>query len=195
MGPTAVLIEQLEAPPAAVGEAIRRLDLAGVVDIVPAAETLLVTVDRSDALDEVVERLHALRHRGVDDTSGHVVEIPVVYDGDDLAEVAEHAGMPVEGVIELHASATYRVAFCGFAPGFAYLEGLPTALHLPRRPTPRTRVPAGSVAIAAGFSAVYPAASPGGWHLLGRTDVLLFDVDADPPARLIPGTTVRFRTR
>ncbi|MEQ9164229.1 MAG: carboxyltransferase domain-containing protein, partial [Ilumatobacter fluminis] len=116
-------------------------------------------------------------------------------DGDDLAEVAERSGLSTADVIERHAGATFRVAFCGFSPGFAYLDGLPPELHLARRATPRTRVPAGSVAIAAGFSAVYPTASPGGWHLIGRTDVVLFDVRAEPPARLTPGTSVRFVPR
>ena len=91
-----------------------------------------------------------------------------------------------------HSDATYRAAFCGFAPGFAYLTGLDPALQLPRRATPRTRVPAGSVAIAAGYSAVYPTTSPGGWHLVGHTDAVLFDADRDPPALIAPGTTVHF---
>ena len=103
--------------------------------------------------------------------------------------------MAVDAVVAAHAAATYTVAFCGFAPGFAYLTGLPAALRLPRRATPRPRVPAGSVAIAGELSAVYPTASPGGWHLLGRTDVALFDVDRDPPALLTPGTIVRFEPR
>lgn len=192
MGPTAVLVEDLDAPPAVVGEAVRRLGLAGVVDIVPAAETLLITVDRQEAVDTVVAALPAAEHREADQGDTRPVEIPVVYDGDDLAEVAERSGLSTADVIERHAGATFRVAFCGFSPGFAYLDGLPPELHLARRATPRTRVPAGSVAIAAGFSAVYPTASPGGWHLIGRTDVVLFDVHAEPPARLTPGTSVRF---
>ena len=195
MGPSAVLVEQLEGPPAVVGETLRRRGIPGVVDIVPAAETLLVTVDRADALGPVVEALHTLDQRAPVDPSDGVVEIPVVYDGDDLSEVAGRVAMTVDELIDRHVGATYRVAFCGFAPGFAYLDGLPPELHLARRSTPRTRVPAGSVAIAAGFSAVYPTASPGGWHLLGSTDAVLFDVDRDPPASLTPGATVRFVRR
>lgn len=195
MGPTAVLVERLGAAPASVGEALRERHLTGVVDIVPAAQTLLVTVDRNHALDAVIDALHTLEHEHRPESYGRVVEIPVVYDGADLADVAGRVDLPIDEVIERHAAATYRVAFCGFAPGFAYLDGLPAELHLPRRSTPRTRVPAGTVAIAAGFSAVYPTASPGGWHLLGRTDAVLFDVDGDPPARLTPGTTVRFVPR
>jgi KipI family sensor histidine kinase inhibitor len=124
-----------------------------------------------------------------------MVTIDVRYDGADLAEVAERCGLSVSDVVELHSEAEYTVAFCGFMPGFAYLVGLPPALHLPRRETPRTRVPAGSVAIAAEFASVYPRQSPGGWHLLGTTDVELWHDDAEPPALLTPGTTVRFRSR
>jgi KipI family sensor histidine kinase inhibitor len=98
----------------------------------------------------------------------------------------------VDDVIERHQAPTYACAFCGFAPGFAYLTGLDAALHLPRRPTPRTRVPAGSVAIAAEYSAVYPSVSPGGWHLIGRTDATLWDVERPLPAAIVPGTRVRF---
>ncbi len=121
--------------------------------------------------------------------------IPVEYAGDDLAEVAERGALTVDEVIDAHSGATYTVAFCGFAPGFAYLTGLPAALHLPRRATPRPRVPAGSVAIAGDLAAVYPTASPGGWHLLGRTTVGLFDPAGRPPALLTPGTKVRFERR
>ena len=195
MGPNAALFEQMTAAPALVGEALRRLGLAGVVDIVPAAETLLVTVDRPGRLEAVIEAVRSVEHLRADEPERHLIEIPVDYDGADLAEVAERLGLPIDEVIRRHARATYRVAFCGFAPGFAYLEGLPGELHLPRRQTPRTRVPAGAVAIAAGFSAVYPTASPGGWHLLGSTDIALFDVHADPPALLTPGSTVRFVPR
>ena len=94
-----------------------------------------------------------------------------------------------------HSECTYTVAFCGFMPGFAYMVGLPPELHLPRRDTPRTRVPAGAVAIAAEFAGVYPRESPGGWHLLGRTDATLWDETGSVPALLAPGTTVRFRPR
>jgi len=98
----------------------------------------------------------------------------------------------VAEVVDLHTSATYRCAFCGFAPGFGYLTGLDPSLHLARRATPRSRVPSGSVAIAAGYSAVYPTASPGGWHLLGRTHVELWRSDRDVPALITPGAFVRF---
>jgi KipI family sensor histidine kinase inhibitor len=118
-----------------------------------------------------------------------------VYDGEDLPEVAATLGMSRNEVVSVHSAAQYVVAFCGFMPGFSYLTGLDARLILPRRDTPRTRVPAGSVAIAAEFSAVYPRESPGGWHLLGRTDAAMWVDDRDPPALLPPGTRVKFRPR
>lgn len=126
------------------------------------------------------------------DPAGAVVEIPVAYDGADLAEVAARCGLTPAEVVRRHTAPTYTAAFAGFAPGFVYLEGLDPLLVLPRRDDPRTRVPAGSVAIAAHHTAVYPRESPGGWHLLGRTDVAMFDAAADPPARVRPGDRVRF---
>jgi KipI family sensor histidine kinase inhibitor len=126
------------------------------------------------------------------------LEIPVRYggsDGPDLEDVATRLGLAAEAVVALHAGTTYRVFMLGFAPGFAYLGTLPPELSLPRRAEPRTSVPAGSVAIAARQTAVYPVATPGGWHLIGRTDVRLWDPSADPPARLAPGDRVRFVAR
>lgn len=190
MGPLAVLIDDV-AEPAHLGEHLRRREMPGVVDVVPAARTVLVTVDDPEALAAVRDAAEAASG-APDDGTTVSVEIPVVYDGEDLTDVAAAVGLTVDEVVELHTGAHFEVAFCGFAPGFAYLSGLPPALELPRRATPRTRVPAGSVAIAAGYSAVYPTVSPGGWHLLGRTTITLFDVDRDPPALLPPGTHVRF---
>jgi KipI family sensor histidine kinase inhibitor len=122
---------------------------------------------------------------------GGLVEIPVVYDGEDLPRVAEHWRMSPTEVVALHAGTEFRVDFCGFVPGFAYLTGL--VRTVPRLATPRPRVPAGSVALAGPYTGVYPTASPGGWLLIGRTDAVLFDVDRQPPALLAPGTRVRFR--
>ncbi|RAO56749.1 Transcription elongation regulator [Micromonospora noduli] len=119
------------------------------------------------------------------------VVVPVTFDGPDLPAVAEHWGVDVPAVRHRLTSTRFRVAFCGFAPGFPYLTGLPAELALPRLATPRPRVPAGSVALAGPYAGIYPGASPGGWLLVGRTDLVLFDVAADPPARLGPGTTVR----
>ena len=173
--------------------ALTALDPDGVEELVPAARTLLV---RFDPAVTDADRLGALL-REVSPVDSAVsasaeVVIPVRYDGEDLADVAAEAGLSVSEVISRHSGGSYVSAFCGFAPGFAYLSGSDPALHVARRSTPRTRIPAGSVAIAGEYSAVYPSASPGGWRLLGRTDVPVWDVDRDPPNLLPPGTRVRF---
>ena len=174
-------------------EALSRLEPAGVEELVPAARTLLVRFD--PAVTDAGRLGALLREVSPVDTavsaSAEVV-IPVRYDGEDLADVAAEAGLSVSEVISRHSEGSYVSAFCGFAPGFAYLSGLDPVLHVSRRSTPRTRIPAGSVAIAGEYSAVYPRASPGGWRLLGRTDVPVWDVDRDPPNLLPPGTRVRF---
>ena len=123
---------------------------------------------------------------------GRTVEIPVVYDGADLEAVAQLAGLSAEEVVERHTAAEYAVAFIGFAPGFAYLIGGDERLAVPRLPKPRERVPAGSVAIAGPYSAIYPRDSPGGWRLLGRTSLTLFDPQRTSPALLASGDRVRF---
>jgi KipI family sensor histidine kinase inhibitor len=115
-----------------------------------------------------------------------------VYDGEDLADVAELLSCSVEEVVRRHTSEEWAVAFCGFAPGFGYLTGLPERLQQPRLDSPRTKVPQGSVGIAGEFTAAYPRATPGGWRLIGRTEITLFDPKADPPALLAPGDQVRF---
>jgi KipI family sensor histidine kinase inhibitor len=140
-----------------------------------------------------VDRTPGLPEAGPD--GDPVQTIAVRYGGDagpDLDAVAERTGLTPSAVVELHASVTYLVHMLGFAPGFAYLGTLPAALELPRRAEPRTHVPAGSVAIAGRQTAVYPFATPGGWHLIGRTDEPMWDPGADPPARLRPGMRVRF---
>lgn len=175
--------------------AIRAARLPGVIDVVPGEATVLVTVDpaRCD-LPRLAERLPRLELP--DQTSeAAAVEIPVGYDGADLAEVAELTGLTPGEVVRRHSAATYVVAYLGFAPGFAYLTGLDPALHVPRRETPRTSVPAGSVAIAGPYASVYPAASPGGWRLLGHSDLPLWDTHRDPPALLQPGARVTFAPR
>ncbi len=187
-GPRAVLVEfdSLEQVMAA-ATAWRAADLPGVIDVVPAARTVLVQHDgRLDPSSLVAPTELVTRAAAV------LVEVRVRYDGDDLAAVAETTGLSVDDVIALHTGTEYTCAFCGFMPGFAYLVGLDERLVLPRLATPRTRVPAGSVAIASTFTAVYPGESPGGWHLLGRTDLAMWAADREPPATLPPGTRVRF---
>ena len=125
-------------------------------------------------------------------TSGDLVEVPTTYDGDDLDDVARRWEMTRDEVVATHTSTELVVAFCGFAPGFPYCTGLPEHLSVPRLDSPRARVPAGSVGLAGPFTGVYPSASPGGWRLIGRTDLSLWEPDRDPPATLAPGTRVRF---
>ena len=124
--------------------------------------------------------------------AGGLVEIPVQYDGEDLADVAEILGCDADEVVDRHTGTTWTVAFCGFAPGFGYLTADEGSWDVPRRSSPRTKVPAGSVALAGPFSGVYPRESPGGWQLLGRTEVAAFDLAREPAALLRPGTRVRF---
>lgn len=191
MGTAAVLIDDVDDP-AALARAVAESG-APVVDVVPAARTVLVTADGFDDIGRVRAMLDLVSPTDPEHRESETVTIDVRYDGDDIAEVAGAVGLTIDEVVLAHSSALYRVEFCGFSPGFGYLSGLPDVLHLPRRATPRTRVPAGSVAVAAQYAAVYPTSSPGGWHLLGSTDVQLFDPHRSPPALLAPGTQVVFR--
>jgi len=174
--------------------ALRALDPPGVVELVPAYRTLLVVADpeRAGALDELAARLPALELPPAGAVAGDPVEIPVRYDGQDLPEVAGLTGLDAEEVVRRHTAPEYIVAFLGFSPGFPYLVGLDPALEVPRRDTPRTSIPAGSVGLAGGQTGIYPSASPGGWQLIGRTEVTLFDPGRDPPALLAPGGRLRF---
>ncbi|MGV9537039.1 5-oxoprolinase subunit B family protein [Streptosporangium sandarakinum] len=170
---------------------------AGVTEIVPGPATVLVVAPGADpaALRARLSLLLGTACDAAPAPSGArgTVTVPVVYDGPDLADVAELSGLPVREVVERHTGVELVVGWLGFAPGFAYLTGLDPALYVPRLSTPRTSVPAGAVAIAGPYSAVYPAASPGGWRLLGRSSLVVWDTAADPPALLTPGTRVRFR--
>ncbi len=159
-------------------------------EIVPAARTVLL--DGVPEPGRLAAELAALRLPPVPARAAETVEIPVRYDGPDLADVAAHWGVPVREVARVHAAAEFRVAFCGFAPGFGYLTGLPSRYDVPRRPTPRTAVPAGSVALAGPYTGVYPRSSPGGWRLIGTTGLTLWDPARVPAALLSPGTRVRF---
>ncbi len=159
------------------------------VDAVLGARTVLLRGD-PPGLRALVGRSEPLDLAAAD--VSEVVEIVVSYDGPDLAEVASHTGMSANEVVAAHTGTPWTVAFGGFAPGFAYLVGGDPRLSAPRRETPRTSVPAGSVGLAGEFSGIYPRSSPGGWQLIGRTEAVMFDVDRDPPALLAAGATVRF---
>lgn len=180
---------------AAVVAAVRDAALPEVRELVPAARTVLVEVATGAATERVVQVARAADAAAGGAGTGTVHTLPVTYDGEDLALVAETAGLSVDEVVALHSGAEYRVDFCGFAPGFGYLSGLPEPLRQPRLESSRTAVPAGSVGIADVYSCVYPRRSPGGWRLIGRTDTVLFDPGADPPALFTPGDRVRFEPR
>jgi KipI family sensor histidine kinase inhibitor len=161
-----------------------------VAEIVPAARTVLLDGVADPA--RLAARLTSWAIPPLPARADGAIEIPVRYDGPDLADVAALWGVPEDEVAKIHAAAEFRVAFCGFAPGFGYLTGLPSGYDVPRRPTPRTTVPAGSVALAGPYTGVYPRSSPGGWQLIGTTDAVLWDHARVPAALLAPGTRVRF---
>lgn len=161
-----------------------------VREIVPAARTVLL--DHLDDPVRLAEQLAASQVPPAPPRAGEIVELPVRYDGPDLTEVAALWDVSVHEVARIHAAAEFRVAFCGFAPGFGYLTGLPARYGVPRRATPRTTVPAGAVGLAGPYTGVYPRPSPGGWQLIGTTDAVLWDHARVPAALLSPGTRVRF---
>jgi KipI family sensor histidine kinase inhibitor len=176
--------------------ALREAALPGVLDVVPAARTVLLKLDGPRQQSAVRRRLRTLR---VD--AGVVASVPaaepmvidVVYDGADLAEVADRTGLTTAQVINAHTTTPWQVGFGGFAPGFAYLVGGDPRLSVPRRSEPRSSVPAGAVGLAGEFTGIYPRRSPGGWQLIGHTDVVLWDIDRPDPALLTPGMWVQFR--
>ena len=195
-GATALLVE-LQSLEAVI--ALRRhLDhspIDGVVEMVSAYRTLLV---RYDPVVVPEQRLRELLVQTVPveaslgTSSARIVEIAVIYDGEDLESVAAITGLGVAGVIREHTEQVWTSAFCGFSPGFSYLIAPSRRLEVARRPTSRTLVPAGSVGLAAGFSGVYPRPSPGGWQLIGRTEVSMWSLNRLPPALAPAGTLVRF---
>jgi KipI family sensor histidine kinase inhibitor len=191
VGADALLLE-VDDPAAWYAELRRRRDLGEleVLDIVPGARTVLLDglTDQASA----AEAVRGWRADGVSAAPGPDVTIPVTFDGADLADVAALWEVTPPEVARRLEQTPFQVAFCGFAPGFAYLSGLPEQLALPRLATPRPKVPAGSVGLADRYAGVYPAASPAGWRIVGRTDVTLFDAARTPPALLSPGTRVRF---
>jgi len=193
----------------AAAKALQNAGLPGITDIAPAYATLLVRFDPSmrdngalletvaKTLDPGLRRDDEQKNAAALRETARTVEIPVCYGdeyGLDLDTVAEHAGLSRDEVIARHTAAEYIVAMLGFAPGFPYLLGLDPALQVPRRAIPRTRVPAGSVAIGGAQTGIYPRELPGGWHLIGRTPRVLFDPAREPPCLLAPGDRVRFRT-
>ncbi|MFE0423912.1 allophanate hydrolase subunit 1 [Streptomyces sp. NPDC058953] len=164
--------------------------LPPVTEIVPAARTVLL--DGVADPGGLAAELAGWEPAPAGGTARGAVEVPVRYDGPDLAEVAALWGVADDEVAAIHSAVEFRVAFCGFAPGFGYLTGLPARYAVPRRATPRTAVPSGALGLAGPYSGVYPRASPGGWRLIGRTDLELWDPGRDPAALLSPGVRVRF---
>ncbi|KOU16998.1 allophanate hydrolase [Streptomyces sp. WM6372] len=195
VGGEALLIELDSAAEVAAlhAELLRRRDageLGGVRDLVPAARTVLLDGVREPGT--LAERIARWEVPPLAETEGPLVTVPVRYDGPDLAEVARLWGVAEREVAGIVGETVFRVAFCGFAPGFGYLTGLPERYHPPRRDTPRTAVPAGSLALAGEYAAVYPRSSPGGWQLIGTTDAVLWDPEREPAALFAPGVRVRF---
>ena len=187
----------------AVSTRVRATEVERVRDVVPGARSVLV-VFRDPPGEADRAWLAGIAAEGCLDARAVAPgvaaaqrwhDVPVRYDGDDLEVVARRAGLSVDQTIALHASATYRVAFVGFQPGFAYLDGLPDRLWTPRRASPRTRVPRGAVAIGGEWTGIYPSESPGGWHLIGHTDLDLFNPHAARPALFEPGDLVRMVPR
>ena len=194
-GRQAVLLEFADGAEALAYRAgLEAAPVPDVVEVVPGARTVLLRGGSPAVLPDIVAAAREVTvvevHAGAD-AAGDVV-IPVTYDGEDLADVAGLLGLSVEALVARHGELTWTVAFCGFSPGFAYLTCPDAGWVVPRRPSPRTRVPAGSVALAGEYCGCYPTPSPGGWQLIGRTDAPLWDSDRDPPALLPPGARVRF---
>ena len=191
---TGVLVEVADlAQVIALGAALEARPLPGVTDVVPAARTVLLRLEPGTdpaGVAAAVTELPLTAEAG--QAAGETVTIPVHYDGEDLDDIAALTGLSPSGVVRAHTSATWTVAFCGFAPGFGYMVCDDPRLHVPRRGEARTRVPKGSVALAGEFTGVYPRSSPGGWQLLGRTDAVTWDLERDPPGLLRPGVRVRF---
>ena len=190
-GDRALLLDT--ASPLTLGAAVQLAAPVGLVDVVPGAASVLVCFTGPAQATAALVGLRSLQPVEAALTSQtEVVVLPTVYDGADLDHVAAATGCSVAQVVSRHSTGRYVVAVTGFTPGFGYLSGLDRVLHLPRRAEPRTVVPAGSVAIADRWTGVYPVASPGGWHLLGHTAAVLWDLDRDPPTLLRPGVQVRF---
>lgn len=195
-GEDAVLVEAGEREdPLALARVLAAAAAPGIAELVPAARTVLVRFAPGRERPDIATLLRypsSTGHELQASAAQGPVQLSVRYSGADLRRLADELGMSAPELVERHTDAEYTVAFCGFAPGFAYLTGLDRALWAPRLAEPRTAVPAGSVGIAGEYTGVYPRSSPGGWRLIGRTDATLWDTHADPPATLTPGRTVRF---
>ena len=177
----------------ALAESLRRDPIEGVRELVPAARTVLIIVEAGGRLADIATRVGTRElTTWAQDGQAEQIEIPVRYDGPDLAEVAELTRLDEAGVVAAHTGQVWTVAFCGFLPGFGYLVGESDALRVPRRPSPRTAVPRGAVGLADEYTGAYPRRSPGGWQLIGTTDAVLWDADREPAALLRPGVKVRF---
>jgi len=178
-------------------DALRAADLLGVMDIVPAARTILLKLAGPRYQEPTRRRLSTLRlskEAVTESVECTEIVIAVAYDGADLAEVARLTGLTQDGVVAAHTGRPWRVGFSGFAPGFAYLVGGDERLAVPRKSDPRTMVPTGSVGLAGQFSGIYPRESPGGWQLIGRTTAVLWDIERDNPVLLTPGAWIRFQS-
>ena len=167
--------------------------LPGQIDVLAAAETVLVKADSAQSARRIAAQLPELDLAVQAKSEGKLVQIDTLYDGEDLADVGRLTGLGVEGVVAAHTGQVWTVAFGGFAPGFGYMVGENQRLEVPRRSSPRTAVPAGSVALAGHYSAVYPRQSPGGWQLIGRTAARMWDLGREQPALAAPGDRVQFR--
>ena len=201
VGDRAVTVELGAALDAETVGRVRALDarvkaraLHGVRETVPTYASLLVLYDRRQISFASLcgTLLDLSRHLENGEVEGLLVEVPALYDGEDLEDVAERSGLTTQDVIDIHSGEDYRALMLGFSPGFAYMGFVDERLHLPRRKTPRTRVPAGSIGIAGPQTGIYPRALPGGWNLLGRTSLGLFDPLATRPSTFMPGDRVRF---
>lgn len=193
-GSTALLVELEDLDEVlALHRALAQAPPEGVTDVVPAARTVLLVTDPArTSLSAVAAAVRGTTPDRGRESDGESLEVPVVYDGQDLEDAARLLGCDPQELVQRHSADQWTVAFCGFAPGFGYLTSQSRQWDVPRRATPRTRVPAGAVALAGEFSGVYPRESPGGWQLIGHTEVVALDLDRTPAALLRPGVRVRF---
>ena len=192
-GGDAVLLEFADGAEALAYRAgLAAAPLPGVVEVVPGARTVLLRTGVPAGVASIAAAALDVRPLPPKTGAARVVTVPVTYDGEDLDAVATLLGTSPEGVVARHTELDWTVAFCGFSPGFAYMTCPESGWVVPRRASPRTRVPAGSIGLAGEYCGCYPTPSPGGWQLIGRTDATLWNPGAEPPALLTPGTRVRF---